>query len=339
MLCYGSARVELVGTLISYDALGHGVRRTRDALRLTADDRLLSWLPPDHYTGLMNLVTVLAIGGTAVLMPPREFARDPLAWLHLVDRHRVTVSGAAPAAYARCVAAAAQRPVDGIDLSSWRIAYTSPVALEHPVLTAFAEAAAPFGFDPAALCVAYCLPEATFLVTSSEPGVQPRAVRVSRSALEKNTLVESAHPDGPVLIGAGRVDHLDVRVVDPDSARALPDRRVGEVWLRVGGLALGYWRQDAETARSFGATLDNGETGFFRTGDLGVLDDGELYVLGGADGMLSVSGRTLRALDLERELAELFRGWAGTGRACSPSPCRTRRSSWCRRPTTTTPTS
>ncbi|MEU4745859.1 AMP-binding protein, partial [Actinosynnema sp. NPDC023658] len=84
VLCYGSARVELVGTLISYAALGHGVRRTRDALGLTADDRLLSWLPPDHYTGLMNLVTVLAIGGTAVLMPPREFARDPLAWLDLV---------------------------------------------------------------------------------------------------------------------------------------------------------------------------------------------------------------------------------------------------------------
>jgi acyl-CoA synthetase (AMP-forming)/AMP-acid ligase II len=307
ILCYGSGKGELVGTMISHAALGHGLRHTSDALGLTAGDRLLTWLPPEEYTGLMNVLTALSVGATVVLMTPEEFRRDPVRWLELVDRHRITVSGAAAAAYARCADAITEREIAGnLDLACWRIAYTSSAKLDPSALARFARAAAPAGFDPAALRVAYCLPEATFLVTTSSPGQALRTVRVSRPALEKNAFVHSQIADEPALVSSGRADALDVRVVDPGSARVLPDRRVGEVWISGDSLAQGYWHREAESSGSFDATLDSGEGGYFRTGDLGVLDDGELFVLGRADDMLTVSGRTLRADDIERDLAEMF---------------------------------
>ncbi|WP_312865781.1 AMP-binding protein [Saccharothrix violaceirubra] len=308
VLCYGSAVGELVATEIGYAALEQGLARTRAAFGVTADDRLLSWLPPDNYTGLMNVLTALSAGATAVLMPTRDLARDPVRWLELVDRHRVTISGGAATAFARCARAVEERLPTGLDLSCWRIAYTPSTLLDPAVLGRFADAVAPLGFDPAALRTTYCLPEATFLVSSSTPGRAPVGTRVSATALEERTLVESERPEDPVLVGAGRVERLDVRVVDPESGRELPDRRVGEVWVRGSGLARGYWGHEVESRRSFDARLDDGQDGFVRTGDLGVLDAGELYVLGRADGMLTVSGRTLRAHDVEREVAERFPG-------------------------------
>lgn len=311
VLSYGSDEGELVGTAISNAALGHGLRRTADALGLTEEDRVLSWLPPDQYAGLMAVLTALSVGATAVLLRPDRFRRDPLRWLELVDRHRITVSGGAAVAYGRCADAAAERGVAGLDLSSWRIAYTSTTLLDPALLTRFARTLAPAGFDQAALRVSYCLPEAGFLVSTTEPSPRLRTARVSAVALEKRTFAASAAAEGPVLVSSGRVARLDLRVVDPDSGRPLPDRRVGEVWIRGDGLASGYWRRGTGGDLRFGATLDSGEGGFFRTGDIGVLDAGELFVLGRADSMLTVAGRTIRAQDVERELAERFPGLGG----------------------------
>ncbi|GGP78186.1 AMP-binding protein [Saccharothrix coeruleofusca] len=311
LLSYGSGEGELVGTAISAAALGHGLRRTADALGLTEEDRVLSWLPPDQYSGLMAVLTALSVGATTVLLSPDRFRRDPLRWLELVHRHRITVSGGGPGAYGRCADAAAERGVTGLDLSSWRVAYTSTAMLDPATLTRFARVLAPAGFDQSALRVSYCLPEAGFLVSTTDPRPLLRTARVSAVALEKRTFAASTSAEGPVLVSSGRVARLDLRVVDPESGRPLPDRRVGEVWVRGDGLASGYWRRGGGTDLRFGATLDTGEGGFFRTGDIGVLDAGELFVLGRADSMLTVAGRTIRAHDVERELAERFPALAG----------------------------
>ncbi|MFE9400609.1 fatty acyl-AMP ligase [Streptomyces sp. NPDC006530] len=282
---------------------------TMETLRATLgtdeDSRIGGWLPLHHDLGLIGqLLHPLWLGATAVLMPARRFAADPLSWLRAVARHGVTVTAAPDSAYARCLAAVTDDDLAGLDLSALTTAVNASEPVSAVTLTAFAHRFAAAGLRPGALAAGYGLAEATLLVSLADR-LPPAPATVSAEGLERGALTPPV-PGHPVrtLASCGPARGVTVRIVDPESRTVLPDGSVGEIWVRGEAVADGYWRRPLETAAAFGHATTSGEYGFVRTGDLGALRDGELYPTGRIKDALLVDGRTLHPQEAERQLAQ-----------------------------------
>ncbi|MCT9087724.1 fatty acyl-AMP ligase [Streptomyces sp. ASQP_92] len=282
---------------------------TMETLRATLgtdeNSRIGGWLPLHHDLGLIGqLLHPLWLGATAVLMPARRFAADPLSWLRAVARHGVTVTAAPDSAYARCLAAVTDDDLAGLDLSALTTAVNASEPVSAVTLTAFAHRFAAAGLRPGALAAGYGLAEATLLVSLADR-LPPAPATVSAEGLERGALTPPV-PGHPVrtLASCGPARGVTVRIVDPESRAVLPDGSVGEIWVRGEAVADGYWRRPLETAAAFGHATTSGEYGFVRTGDLGALRDGELYPTGRIKDALLVDGRTLHPQEAERQLAQ-----------------------------------
>ncbi|MEV0092386.1 fatty acyl-AMP ligase [Streptomyces sp. NPDC050738] len=280
------------------------------------DDRVGGWLPYHHDMGLVGqLLHPLWAGGTSVALSPAAFVRRPARWPEAVSRYGITVSGAPDFAYDLCARRTTPEQAAAMDLSGWRAAVIGGEPVRLDTARAFTERFAPAGLRPGTLFSCYGLAEATLLVSGARvpltPEGEPHGLAVESAALERNVLKRYA-PD------AGRPSHdllplgspaapaaPAIRVVDPVSRSALPDGTIGEIWVRGPAVSPGYWRDRGHDGSVFGATTAQEETGYLRTGDLGTLEDGQLYVTGRIKEMIVVSGRNLYPQDLEQTLHEV----------------------------------
>jgi acyl-CoA synthetase (AMP-forming)/AMP-acid ligase II len=299
------------GVMVSHGNLMHNFEVEQRLLGWTGDMRFCSWLPVYHDMGLISMLLVpLFLGGTAIVMSPTDFLKHPVGWLQLIDRHGVVASGAPNFAFDLCRRRVTDDQVAALDLSRWRYACNGSEPIDHRTLRLFAERFAPAGFRAEALTPGYGMAEATLFVAGTRPAGLPVVTPVNAESLRKNVFEPvSADGDGQALVSSGVVDGLDVRVVDPVSAEVLPDTAVGEIWIRGGSVAQGYWRKEEQTERTFRARTSTGEGDFLRTGDLGVLHDGELYITGRIKELLIIHGRNLYPADIEalvRDLGEPF---------------------------------
>ncbi|CAL9487814.1 4-hydroxyphenylalkanoate adenylyltransferase [Streptomyces sp. enrichment culture] len=274
------------------------------ALRTRPGDRLGGWLPFHHDMGLVGqLLHPLWLGGTAVLLTPAAFVKRPVRWLEAISRYGVRVSGAPDFAYDLCLRRITDEQLAGLDLSGWETAVTGGEPVCAETLRAFAERFAPAGLRSEALTPCYGLAEATLLATGAVrgPGGEPARIVADAAALERHELRAPAPGAARrTLVSCGPAADGELRVVEPESGEVLPEGRIGEIWLRGPGVARGYWGRPAETALAFGGRTADGDGGHLRTGDLGTVVDGELYVTGRLKDMIVVAGRNLYPQDLER---------------------------------------
>ncbi|MFE4868521.1 fatty acyl-AMP ligase [Streptomyces sp. NPDC056682] len=292
------------GVQVTHANLLATMESLRTALGTDEHARIGGWLPLHHDLGLIGqLLHPLWLGATAVLMPQHLFATAPVRWLHEVARHRVTVTAAPDSAYARCLAEATDDDLAGLDLSALATAVNASEPVSAVTLAAFARRFAAAGLRPGALVTGYGLAEATLLVSLTDRR-SPAPATVSAEGLDRGELTPP-EPGRPVrtLAGCGPARGVTVRIVDPESSAALADGSVGEIWVRGEAVAAGYWRRPLESAAVFGHATSSGERGFLRTGDLGALRDGELYLTGRIKDALLVDGRTLHPQEAERQLA------------------------------------
>jgi acyl-CoA synthetase (AMP-forming)/AMP-acid ligase II/acyl carrier protein len=261
---------------------------------------VLSWLPVYHDMGLIGMTLhPIYLGGTAVHMSPMEFLQNPYRWLAATSQFRATASGAPNFAYELCNRKVTDEQIGGLDLSSWRVAYCGAEPVRKDTLERFASRLAPTGFKRSALLPCYGLAEATLIVagTSRPEGVV--ACDVNDAELRAGRVVADTGSRSTSIVGCGRaVGELDVAIVT-DGKRCKP-RELGEIWLRGGSVARGYWKNAEDTAATFGATLEDGSGPFLRTGDLGFLDaTGELFIVGRAKDVIIVRGLNYYPHDLE----------------------------------------
>ncbi|GGV24203.1 polyketide synthase [Streptomyces filipinensis] len=308
------------GVIVPHRSLTANLRFIADSFGLDHEDTVsCSWLPLYHDMGLIGmLLTPLLIGGTAVLMAPGDFLRRPHAWLRLFQDHRGTFTAAPNFAYDMCVRRVSQQQLAQLDLSTLQAAVNGAEPVIAATVDRFNKYFAPAGLRPDAVKPSYGMAEATLLVTGTPHGRGQLITRVDGAELEQNRFVaQSEDGDGPLMVSSGPVDRLDVRIVDPATRASQPDGRIGEVWLRGESLAIGYWNNEAETERAFNAGTSDGEQGFLRTGDLGVLSGGELYITGRSKDVIIIHGRNLYPHDIERETSQLHSALHGLqGSAC-----------------------
>lgn len=277
------------------------------ALRTGQDSVIGGWLPLHHDMGLVGqLLHPLYLGATSVLMSPVSFAKRPANWLRLISDHRITVSGGPNFCFDLCLRKVGDEQLSGADLSGWRVAINGGEPVRPETVRRFAERFASFGLRPDALRAGYGLAEATLMVSCTAGGHRPPQLDADRGALEQRRLwPPTANRPSRTLSSSGGVLGVDARIVDPDGAAVMPDGAIGEIWLRGPSVASGYWGRHRESAESFGAATGDGERGFLRTGDLGFLKDGELYVTGRISDLIIVAGRNLHPQDLEQAVQRI----------------------------------
>lgn len=273
----------------------------------THGGRALVWLPWFHDYGLVHgVIEPIHSSGTAYLMSPAQFMLRPLRWLEAIEKYRVTHSGAPNFAYLACVQALARKPGWSARLDCWQLATCGAEPVRAATLKAFAAAFAPFGFNPDALAPSYGLAEAVLGVTVRDTRMPLQQVAFDAQAIERHEVrtAQATTPRTRTLVGCGpALPGFQLRIVDPDTAVPCAPGRVGEIWVAGPSVGQGYWGQAEASAECFGVALADGgadATRYLRTGDLGFLHGGELFVSGRRKDMIVVNGRNLYPQDLER---------------------------------------
>ncbi|CAM5509921.1 fatty acyl-AMP ligase [Streptomyces canus] len=294
------------GVMVDHANLLANARILAAIADMRADRPVGGWLPLYHDFGLIGLLlTPLVLGGRSVLMPPTAFLKRPHTWPALIDRHGIDFSPAPNFAYDLCVQRITDEQLARLDLSRWRCAVNGAEPVQAATVEAFTRRFAAAGLRPEAMLPGYGMAETTLVVSGDRPARRAVITEVDAAAFERGELLTPA-PGASVhrLVSSGPAEHLDVRIVDADAGRTLPDGRVGEIWVRGPNVARGYWGRPAETRRVFDAVTPDGESGFLRTGDLGILHEGELYVTGRTKELIIVRGRNLYPQDLEAATRE-----------------------------------
>jgi acyl-CoA synthetase (AMP-forming)/AMP-acid ligase II len=270
-------------------------------LDFSAESRVLTWLPHFHDLGLIfGLIGPLYNRCPSFIMAPMAFAQRPINWLQAVSDHRITHCAAPNFAYQACLSIPASQ-LDGLDLSTWRVALNGAEPVRADTIEGFTRRFGPYGFSGKAMCPGYGLAEATLVATTCGPELAPVACDVLGKRLPDGVFAPAdAAATGTRLIGSGRPDaEMDVVIADPDSSARCAPGRIGEVWLRGASVTAGYWNNPEATRRKFAARLAGEAIPFLRTGDLGVIHDGELFVLGRMDDLIIIRGANYAPEDME----------------------------------------
>ncbi|WP_042388911.1 fatty acyl-AMP ligase [Streptacidiphilus melanogenes] len=291
------------GVMVSHGNLAANQETIRRAMRTGPESVIGGWLPFHHDMGLVgHLLHPLWLGASGVHMEPVAFIRRPVSWLRMITEYRVTTGGGPDFGYQLCLDRVSDAQMEGLELSSWRNAVNGSEPIKASTLSRFAERFAPVGLQRGALYPCYGMAEATLLVAGDTPGRQPVRFRADGAELDGRRLVGAGVVGGAprTIVSSGRPHGCELRVVDPDTHASLPDGTVGELWLRGPGIALGYWNRPLETGETFQAVTAEGDVGWLRTGDLGVLHEGRLFVTGRIKEIVILAGRNLYPQDIER---------------------------------------
>ena len=290
------------GVRVTHASLLDNAEALRRGLGQTATDKVLLWLPMHQGLGLLEgLLQPLFTGLPSVLLPPRAFFQRPLRWLEALSAHGATISGAPDFAYELCVRTISEAERAELDLSRWRMAFTSGEAVRAETMERFATHFAPCGFQPKAFRPVYGLAESTYLVScgKSEDGPTLRGVGVDALAQQRITERRGA---ATKLASCGPAATVQVIIVNPATRALRGEQEIGEIWVTGLSVTDGYWGRVGTTSEAFRGRLAGsaaGQRAFLRTGDLGATSGGELYVTGRIQDVVIWEGHELRLHDLE----------------------------------------
>jgi acyl-CoA synthetase (AMP-forming)/AMP-acid ligase II len=293
------------GVMLSHFNLMHHASYLKKACGYEPDSVTLTWMPYFHDYGLVEGMMVPLYNGTpGYLMSPFAFIKRPVQWLKNISKNRVTHSQAPNFAYDLCIRRVKPKDIETLDLSSWQAAGNAAEPINPKVMAKFVETFSPCGFSWETFAPAYGLAEYTLLVSTKPKGTKPVITRLEAASLEQDKIVD-AKPDQEngvrTLPSCGRlVCETKVAIVHPDTLTRCADDEVGEIWVSDPSVAQGYWYREEESDRTFRAYIqDTGEGPFLRTGDLGFLKDGELYITGRIKDLIIIRGTNHYPQDLE----------------------------------------
>lgn len=294
------------GVMITHRNLIHNQHCIRDRFGITQKSVGLSWLPVYHDMGLIgHVIQPIHIGGHSILMSPIAFLQRPARWLEAITRFGVTLSGAPNFAFDLCLRKITEEERSNLDLSSWQVAYCGAEPIRTETLNRFAEEFAPQGFNRQALLACYGLAEGTLMVSTGTRDSFIKDITISRIALSQGNAEQvSTTLDNSLAVTLTSIGQTmggqEVIVVDPNTQIQSPDKQVGEIWVKGESVADGYWKNPEANKGTFEAHITNTNKGpYLRTGDLGFVNEGELYITGRLKAMLIIRGQNYYSEDIE----------------------------------------
>lgn len=292
------------GVMGTHGNLIHNLSGMEHVWELSPSSVSVSWCPIFHDMGLIIGVLLPLYGGFHdVLLPPAAFLQRPLRWLEAISRYRGTISPAPDFAFDLCARRIPPELCSALDLRSWSVAVNGAEPVRAGTLDRFVAAFEHRGFRRETFRPTYGLAETTSAVSLERPGSRPRLLPVQRVPLEGHRIIEAAGPGEGVqtLVGCGHpMPAHRIIIVDPATRTECPADQVGEIWVSGPSVAGGYWNRPEESERTFRATLaDSGEGPFLRTGDLGSLRDGEVFITGRLKDVIIIRGQNHYPQDIE----------------------------------------
>ncbi|HEX2270550.1 MAG TPA: fatty acyl-AMP ligase [Pyrinomonadaceae bacterium] len=294
------------GVMVTHGNLLHNSAYLADAFHHTTETIMVSWLPTFHDMGLIwGILQPIYSGFRCYLIPPPSFIQRPFRWLQAMSRYQATHSLAPNFAYELCARKIRPEQLALLDLSHWRVAVNGAEPVRDQTLTLFSRTFAPCGFRQTAFYPGYGLAEGTLLATAKRATPSYVTCRVDAAALAQYRVVEvnDGQDDqaSQILVSSGHTSHqVEVIIVDPETLVPCAPGVVGEIWLRSPSNARGYWNRSEETKQTFEAYLSTTGAGpYLRTGDLGFLKDGELFVTGRRKDLIIIGGSNYYPQDIE----------------------------------------
>ncbi|MDZ4658744.1 MAG: aminotransferase class I/II-fold pyridoxal phosphate-dependent enzyme [Bythopirellula sp.] len=292
------------GVMLSHANLMHNSAMIAYAFEHTRSGNGIFWLPLYHDMGLIGgILQPLYMGKANTLFSPTHFLQKPVRWLQILSQTGATISGGPNFAYDLCAEKITAEQKKTLDLSRWTLAFNGAEPVRAETIERFTAAFAECGFRREAFYPCYGLAEATLIVTGGYKQAPPEVHAFDIASLEKNLAVETAlgAEGSRMLVGSGG-NLLDQQIViaDPETFANMGDGRVGEIWVSGPSVAQGYWKRDELTHDIFQARLQDGRGPFLRTGDLGFLADGELFVTGRLKDLIIVRGVNHYPQDIEQ---------------------------------------
>jgi phthiocerol/phenolphthiocerol synthesis type-I polyketide synthase C len=299
------------GVMVTHGNLLHNLACLREIFGFSKESVGVTWLPHYHDMGLVGgLLQPLFAGGEMTVMSPSSFLQRPARWLAAVTRYQATTIVAPNFAYDLCARKISVEQRGALNLASVNIALCGAEPVRVETLDRFAEAFEPCGFRREAFRPAYGLAEATLIVSGRAEGRAPFTRHVSAAELRRNRVQGAQEAAGAtrVLTGCGGIaPSLSVAIVDPETFSLSPADQVGEIWVSGPSVARGYWNKSEETKETFDAYLATGEGPYLRTGDLGFLDEGQLFVTGRCKDLVIIRGANHYPQDLEHTVERSHR--------------------------------
>ena len=307
------------GVVVSHSNLFHNLGLIEKCFGQSSESHAVIWLPPYHDMGLVGgILQPLYSGYPVTLIPHMMFLQRPFRWLQAISRFRATTSGGPNFAYDLCISRIRPEQRELLDLSCWQVAFNGADVVHNKTLDQFADYFAPSGFRREAFLPCYGLAEATLMVFGGPIARPPVTQNLMNLGLERNQAIispkRSEHTRTLVSCGQNMSDQ-QVRIVNVETLRPCLEGEVGEIWVSGPSVASGYWDKPLETESTFGGRLSNNNEGpFLRTGDLGFLHEGELYITGRLKNLIISDGKNHYSHDIERTVQ-------GSHPAIFPSGC------------------
>lgn len=288
------------GVALSHRSVLNQVYGYADAIHMTQEDIVVNWLPLYHDMGLIaGFLMPILLRAKLVLMSPFDWVRAPHRLLQAVSRYRGTLSWLPNFAYNFCAQKVGDRNMEGVDLSSWRAVINCSEPMRWRSHELFLERFESFGLRRDALATCYAMAENVFAVTQGGIGCSVVVDEVDRQAMQEQVARPAQHgSDRMMNLSAGRpISITEVRILDEDR-RDLPERHIGEIAIKGTCMLSGYYKRDDLTEQAF-------HEGWYLTGDLGYLVNGELFVTGRLKDLIIVGGKNIYPQDLEELAGEV----------------------------------
>ncbi|MEO1198405.1 MAG: fatty acyl-AMP ligase, partial [Pseudomonadota bacterium] len=294
------------GVVVTHRNLTDDMDRMADVWAIDGDTVMVTWMPAFHDLGLIfGLLQPLYSGCATIQMAPNTFLQRPGLWLEAITTYRGTHTAGTGLAYELCCRRIPEDQRQAYDLSSLKMAMIGAEPINPETMDRFAAAFEAQGFRYDIFAPAFGLAESTLAATGNPTGAVPLSVQLDGGALERDEVrqVPAEAPNSRRFVGCGRaLRDVPIAIVDPTTTRRQPADRVGEVWIGGPTIANGYWGRERETVETFGVPMrdENSDIGYLRTGDLGTMIDGELYITGRLKDLIILNGANHYPQDIER---------------------------------------
>lgn len=290
------------GVMISHSNILHNEDYMSRAYGNDASIVAGGWLPIYHDMGLIGqILQAVYLGGRAVFMPPNTFLQNPSKWLEAITKFRINAAAAPNFAYDLCVDKTTEEERLQYDLSSWRVVVNGAEPVRASTVERFNKAFSVSKFGE--FCPSFGMAEATLLVTCPTPNQKPTVIYINSEELSQNRVevVDKFHEHAIGQVGCGTTRKgMEISIVDPDTFLPLQENQVGELWVSGPSVAKGYWNRPEQSHLTFQAFhADSGRGPFMRTGDLGYIHRGELFICGRLKDLIIIRGSNYYPQDIE----------------------------------------
>lgn len=288
------------GVVVSHANLLHNSQLICERFGHTKDTPIASWLPFYHDMGLIGYILQACYVGTHfIMMAPNSFIKRPLQWLKTVDIYRVYNTGGPNFAYEHCLNKITPEQLAGLDLSSWRIATNGAEPVRHETMEKFYQRFKDAGFRYDTFNPCYGMAETTLYVSGHNPEGKIRHITLDAQALEAGHVKASdGQGEQLVSVSCGYFDGQQVAIICPQTGHILAEDQVGEICVQGGSVAQGYWGNLQATEETFTQSADD-KSVWLKTGDLGFINQGELFVTGRLKDLILINGRNIYPQDIE----------------------------------------